>query len=132
MPESLFLINLQAWGSETLAQVLSWEFCKIFKNNFFIEHLRWLLLPVITEVFWLIRYFKLRQVKHTRLNSEHFYPRCLNLDNIVLALFSFITTEAAFADVLQNSYSKKFRNILRNHLCWSLFMIKLQAFIKRI
>ena len=29
---------------ETLAQVFSCEFCKIFKNTFFIEHLRWLLL----------------------------------------------------------------------------------------
>ena len=26
-----------------LAQVLSCEFCKIFKNTFFTEHLRWLL-----------------------------------------------------------------------------------------
>ena len=27
---------------ETLAQVFSCEFCKIFKSNFFIEHLGWL------------------------------------------------------------------------------------------
>ena len=25
-------------------QVFSYEYCKIFKNNFFVEHLRWLLL----------------------------------------------------------------------------------------
>ena len=29
---------------ETLAQVLSCGFCEIFKNTYFIEHLRWLLL----------------------------------------------------------------------------------------
>ena len=29
---------------ETLAQVFSCEFCEIFKNTFFIEDLRWLLL----------------------------------------------------------------------------------------
>ena len=31
---------------ETLAQAFSCEFCKISKNTFFIEHLRWLLLKV--------------------------------------------------------------------------------------
>ena len=31
---------------EGLAQVFSCEFCEIFKNTFFIEHLRWLLLYV--------------------------------------------------------------------------------------
>ena len=31
---------------ETLAQVFSCEFCEIFKNIYFIEHLRWLLLTV--------------------------------------------------------------------------------------
>ena len=34
---SLFLI-------ETPTQVFSCEYCKVFKNRFFIEHLRWLLL----------------------------------------------------------------------------------------
>ena len=29
---------------ETLAQVFPCEFCEIFKNTFFTEHLRWLLL----------------------------------------------------------------------------------------
>ena len=29
---------------ETLTQTCSCEFCEIFKNTFFIEHLRWLLL----------------------------------------------------------------------------------------
>ena len=44
MPVS-FSIKLQGSAcnfikTETLAQVLSCEFCKISKNNFFIEHLR--------------------------------------------------------------------------------------------
>ena len=30
--------------SSTLAQVFPCEFCEIFKNTFFTEHLRWLLL----------------------------------------------------------------------------------------
>ena len=39
-----FLTKLQAWGNfvktKTLAQVFSCEFCEIFKNTFFTEHLR--------------------------------------------------------------------------------------------
>ena len=31
---------------ETLAQVFSSEFCGIFQNNSFIEHLQWLLLSI--------------------------------------------------------------------------------------
>ena len=31
---------------ETLAQLLSCEFCKIFKNTFFLEHLRWLFVNI--------------------------------------------------------------------------------------
>ena len=40
----------EAWkciGKETHAQVLSYEFCDIFKNTFFIEQLRWVLLMVL-------------------------------------------------------------------------------------
>ena len=41
---SLFLIKLQFWGPATLlkktpTQVLSCEICKLFKNNYFEEHL---------------------------------------------------------------------------------------------
>ena len=44
MPEPLFLKKLQARPAtllkkETLAQVFSYEFCEIFKNTFFTEHL---------------------------------------------------------------------------------------------
>ena len=61
MPES-FLIKLQAsvlkpatlLKTETPVQVSSCEFCGIFKNNFFIEHLRWLLLHACYEISFLI------------------------------------------------------------------------------
>ena len=44
-----FLMKLQVEAcnfikNETLAQVFSCELCEISKNNFLIEHLRWLLL----------------------------------------------------------------------------------------
>ena len=35
-----FSIKLQASGQETPIQVFSFEFCKLFKNTFFKEHLR--------------------------------------------------------------------------------------------
>ena len=35
---------------ETLAQAFSCEFCEIFKNCFFIEHLWWLLLPIVFQL----------------------------------------------------------------------------------
>ena len=45
------LINLQTSGNfikkEALAQVFFYEFCEIFKNTFFIEHLRWLLFEYV-------------------------------------------------------------------------------------
>ena len=48
-----FLIKLQAEAEacnfikkEILTQVFSFEFCEIFKNIFFIAHLRWLLLQL--------------------------------------------------------------------------------------
>ena len=50
-----FLIKLQddAWNfikKETLIQVLSSQFCEIFKNTFFAEYLRWLLLAVVAVI----------------------------------------------------------------------------------
>ena len=44
-----FLMKLQAQTcnftkKEALIQIFSCEFCEFFKNNFFIEHLQWLLL----------------------------------------------------------------------------------------
>ena len=43
VPESRFLIKMQAWGfikKDTLTHVFSCEFCEISKNTFFTEHLR--------------------------------------------------------------------------------------------
>ena len=37
---------------ETLAQVLSWEFCEIFQSTFFMENLWWLLLWIWPPKFW--------------------------------------------------------------------------------
>ena len=37
-------INHATLLKQTLAQMFSCEFCRIFNNTFFIEHLRWLLL----------------------------------------------------------------------------------------
>ena len=44
---SIFLIKLQVWRPATLlkrdsTQVFSCEYCEIFKNTFFTEHLQWL------------------------------------------------------------------------------------------
>ena len=36
---------------QTLAQVFSWEFCKVFKNTFFIKHL-WRLILYLCYVIW--------------------------------------------------------------------------------
>ena len=46
---TLFLVKFQAskpvtLSIETPTQVVSCEYCEMFKNSFFIEHLRWLLL----------------------------------------------------------------------------------------
>ena len=48
---SLFLIKLQAFRPVTLLkrkpnQVFSCEICEMFKNTFFTEHIRWLLLKL--------------------------------------------------------------------------------------
>ena len=47
-----FLIQLQVfWKRETATQVFSFEYCEIFKNNLFIEQLRWLVLGIL-RLFW--------------------------------------------------------------------------------
>ena len=56
VPESLFLIKLQAAGcnfieKETLAQVFSCEFCEISKNTFFAEHFRATTAAMIQSVY---------------------------------------------------------------------------------
>ena len=44
MPEACNFIK-----KEALTQAFSSEFCEIFKNTFFIEHLRWLMLSFVSE-----------------------------------------------------------------------------------
>ena len=72
--ESLFYI-LKAEASDfikkvTLAQVFSCEFCEIFKNTFFIKHLRWLLLPVSK---WFLLFFSNPQAIFT-LHKKQLQP----------------------------------------------------------
>ena len=63
-----FLIKLHTFGlrlkackfikKETLAQAFSCEFCENFKNSaIFIEHLRWLLLTIACQLFWIFLLF---------------------------------------------------------------------------
>ena len=47
---SLFLIKLQVFNPATSLETPTWvsacEYCEIFKNTFFIEHVYWLLLTI--------------------------------------------------------------------------------------
>ena len=40
-------------NEEALTQVFSYEYCRIVKNIFFIEHLGWLLLNLALRVEWI-------------------------------------------------------------------------------
>ena len=42
---------LEHYWKETPTQVFSCEYCEIFKNSFFIEHLWWLLLDLVISTF---------------------------------------------------------------------------------
>ena len=53
LSQSLFFNKVEACNlvkKETQAQVVSREFCEIFKNTFFTEHLQWLLLQLAKTV----------------------------------------------------------------------------------
>ena len=54
-----------SYQKETPTQVLSWEYCKIFENSFFVEHLRWLLLKGSIMDFLLESF----QMVESRINS---------------------------------------------------------------
>ena len=50
---SVFKIFVKLTGKNlcrTRTQMFFCQFCKIFKNNFFIEHLSWLFLPVLKQL----------------------------------------------------------------------------------
>ena len=82
-----FLIKLQVLvcnfiKKESLAQVFSFEFCEISKNNFFTEHLRTTASSTHREVFYLVQYENLLKQKlrlpltfficlHNQLSSIH-------------------------------------------------------------
>ena len=59
-----FLIKLQAKAckfikKETLTQMFSWEFCEIFKNSLFTEHLWWLFLKLDGRLLHIFFYLKI-------------------------------------------------------------------------
>ena len=59
-----FLGNLENFvKKEALALVFSCEFCKIYKNTFFTEHLQWLFFIQIGNIFIIIRYSKNQVIK---------------------------------------------------------------------
>ena len=68
-----FLIKLQ-----NLAQVLSCEFCKVFKNSFFIEHLWWLLLSGKLLI----------MLYYSNKNTPHFYWGEMTAFECLLDIFS--------------------------------------------
>ena len=60
---------------ETLTQVFSCEFCEISKNNFFTEHFRWLLLPLVSLA-------KIRKISNSNKSFKSSGVCRLSQDNI--------------------------------------------------
>ena len=82
-----FLIKLLAWNfikKETLTQAFSRKFCKIFKNTFFFEHHRWLLLYILLDTIGFVVLGFIVLVLHCPHNRGHL-PRTYEL----LQLLSF-------------------------------------------
>ena len=73
---------------ETPAKVLSCEYCKIFKNSFFIEHFRWLLLP-FTSTFWNY-YWKDRWIT---VNKDHVHSTPKKHSKKVLGMLQVVNKE---------------------------------------
>ena len=82
---------------ETLTQVLSCEFCEIFKNNFFIEHLRWLLL--------LLKTFDKILRKATILDPSSVRIFKLKKGLLYMCVYVFCSE---FCKILQNSFSANY------------------------
>ena len=101
--------------NEALAQVLSCEFCEIFKNTFFTEHLR-ALASLLTET---------ANRKSLKLRSKKWWK---------VANFSTISKRTEMIQKQQpevffkKSVLKNFANFRGKQLCFSLFLIKLEAF----
>ena len=85
-------------------QVFSWEYCEIFKNRFFIEHLQWLLLKILVRP-KLYRNCAFLQNFHTRKLGEImvFYAvninTCLNLAVKTLVLGHSSRSAASILDI---------------------------------
>ena len=82
---SLVLIKLQAIRAATLLKrdsntCVFWGFCKIFKNSFFIDHFRWLLLTVLLSTVKLARVSVLWFCPSMcfRFRSKTYTKRCTN------------------------------------------------------
>ena len=79
MPESLF--KLQLYLKKTLVQGFSCEFCKIFKNTFFSEHL-WMTASILRQLLTLcfaIIYSWQHLSSDKSLVREKNHPYTLNL-----------------------------------------------------
>ena len=88
---------------EALAQLFSCEFCKISKNTFFTEHL-WATASTCSYYILMYKYECQisKQIKCLLINSHR---KCS----------------------LKKGVLKNFTNFTGNHLCWGLYLIKLQA-----
>ena len=84
-----FFIKLQAQAcnlikKETLAQVFFCEFCKISKNIFFTEHLRWQLLVIKCDYFNILPTYQ-EEVKTA--NTKLTYFVFLNMQQLCIFIF---------------------------------------------
>ena len=154
--QSLFFnkVGGLAWNcikKETLVQVLSYEFCEIFKNTFFTEHLWWLLLKLNIYTlaaisFKLFAFSKLnvtcnykkslvfngslRQTRYDFLTKKlrHFlFLVCCNCPKVCLKLEANKTQTfiaSRFSSLCRGHYVKSKRKFYANTLLESLWMKK--------
>ena len=126
---SVFFKKLQALGNfikkETPTQLFSCECCERFKNRLFIEHLRWLHLKRVFNLFVATRHYKVKDgsqctknkgsVKNFFIFSEYWQTFCRanvsmnsNWNLLEFCLFLWWT---------QNSNSLSFQRFLRYSFC---------------
>ena len=90
---------------ETLVQAFSCEFCHIFKNTFFIGHLRWLLLTILWIVFIQRQLFKgsyRKTAPKTWENSKK------NTSSLSLVVTNFLTFRIASLYINQRQLHYKY------------------------
>ena len=115
MWESLYNMSPEACNfikKETPTPVFSCEFDEIFKNNFFIEYLWWLLLQL--QVFCLLwTFFIMLPI------AQRFSEYCIT--------WTFSITASTIKTVVRGySVNQSFAKFTGKHLCRSLSFIKLQ------